>query len=121
MRIAKIIIVKRALQYGKHALHPYHMTNRLVPEAVGTSFATAFKINVWPAMAILISVLGRCYVSKHNPDTPVRVAISLLPLLPSALYAWAIGRWVRALDELQRRIQHEAWFFAMTGTIFVLT
>ena len=97
------------------------MKNKLIPEAVQTSYTTAFKINIWAAVTILISAWGRWYLSKHNPDPIIRVGISLLPLFPSALYVWAIGRWVRTLDELQRRIQQEAWFFATTGTIFVLT
>jgi hypothetical protein len=97
------------------------MNKILIPDAVQTSYATAFKLNTWAAVAILISALGRWYVHTHSLDAIVRGGVSLLPLIPSALYVRAIAHWIWTLDELQRRIQLEAWFFSTTGTIFVVT
>jgi hypothetical protein len=97
------------------------MNTKLLPDALHTSYITAFKLNAWAAVAILISALGRWYANGHELAAIVRGGVSLLPLIPSALYVRDIGHWIRTLDELQCRIQHEAWFFATTGTIFVIT
>ena len=52
---------------------------------------------------------------------PLRALVALSPLLPSLLYVRSITRWMRGMDELQRRIQLEACLFATTGTIFIAT
>lgn len=51
----------------------------------------------------------------------VRTAVALAPIVPSLLWARDITRWMRSLDELQRRIQAEAWFFAAVGTVLAIT
>jgi hypothetical protein len=97
------------------------MNETLLPDGVRVSYGAAFKLNAWAAVAILTSAFGHWYLRTPNLATLLRAAITLAPLVPSLLYVRAIARWVRTLDELQRRIQHEAWFFATTGTIFVET
>jgi hypothetical protein len=48
-------------------------------------------------------------VLKHlDPQGPLRVAAALLALPPSAFLVYTFVRWIRALDELQRRIVSEA-------------
>ena len=49
------------------------------------------------------------------------VLLTLTPLLPGALYVRACLRFVRGMDELQRRIQMEAWLFAALGTLIIGT
>lgn len=43
----------------------------------------------------------------------------LAPILPGLLYLRNGVRVLRAMDELQRRIQLEAWLFAALGTVIV--
>jgi len=50
-----------------------------------------------------------------------RGLIALSPLFPSLLYVQSVTRWIRGMDELQRRIQLEACLFAAIGTIFIAT
>ncbi len=97
------------------------MNTYLVPDSVRISYGTALKLNAWAIVAVFLSAFGHWYLSKGDSGPLTRGMISLLPLAPSFLYARAIAHWIRALDELQRRIQHEAWFFATAGAIFVLT
>jgi hypothetical protein len=97
------------------------MNKTLLPEGVRVSYGAAFKLNAWAAVAILVSAFGHWFLRKPNLDALLRATISLAPLVPSFLYVRTIARWMRALDELQRRIQNEAWFFAATGTIFIMT
>ena len=60
---------------------------------------------------------------QHHSDwnLVLRTGVALAPIIPSLLWARSIARWMRQLDELQRRIQYEAWFFAAVGTVFVMT
>lgn len=43
-----------------------------------------------------------------DPQGPLRVAAALLALPPSAFLVYTFVRWIRSLDELQRRIVSEA-------------
>ncbi len=97
------------------------MNTKLIPEAAQTSYGMAFKLNAWAIVAILIAAAGRWGAESHAADPLTRAALALLPMIPSALYMRTIVHWIRTLDELQRRIQQEAWFFATAGTIIVLT
>jgi hypothetical protein len=44
---------------------------------------------------------------------------TLTPLLPGVFYLLSLLRSFRAMDELERRIQLEAWVFALAGTVVV--
>jgi hypothetical protein len=48
-----------------------------------------------------------------------RIAIALLPVVPVLFGMWALMRWIGSLDEMQRRIQLEAFAFSlgMTGIV----
>ena len=63
------------------------------------------------------------FALKANPDwsPSLRVAVTLVPLLPGALYLASILKSFWAMDELQRRIQLEGWGFALAGTVVVST
>ena len=80
------------------------------------------KLNAWALVAVLASGLAR-WLLHHYPDWDplLRAAVVLAPLLPSLLYVRSIARWIRGMDELQRRIQLEACLFATTGTVFLTT
>jgi hypothetical protein len=80
------------------------------------------KSLAWLAAACAVYV-GTVYCLKHNPQwSPgLRVAVTLAPLLPGIFYLLSLLQSFRAMDELQRRIQLEAWIFAMAGTVVVNT
>jgi len=79
------------------------------------------KLNAWAFAGVALAFASRIVLRHHSDwDLPLRVVIALSPLLPSLLYVRSIARWIRGMDELQRRIQLEACLFATTGTIFVV-
>ena len=84
-------------------------------------YGTALRLNLWAMVALLVSAFGHWNLRKPGLDALLRATIAIAPLVPSLLYVRAIARWIRAMDELQRRVQQEAWFFATTGTVFVQT
>ena len=65
------------------------------------------------ALALGVGLLKRWGMVPN----PVRGFLALLPVLPMVGYFFALGRWVRSLDELQRQIQFEALLiqFAVTA------
>jgi hypothetical protein len=85
------------------------MDKPILPDSVQPgrhySFRADMKLNAWSA----------------EWGVPLRILVALSPLLPSLLYVRSIARWIRGMDELQRRIQVEACLFATTGTIFLAT
>ncbi len=103
-------------------LYSPRMGNKLLPEAVLTSPVEAMRLNAWAIAAVIISFLSRWWSNQQTAwNVGLRIVLAIAPLVPSLLWARTIARWVRSLDELQRRIQYEAWIFASVGTVFFLT
>lgn len=94
-----------------------------VPEEVEKaqrSWRKEFKFNAWLAVAT-VTYLITLYLVRENTDWApgVKVAVTLLPILPGLLYLRNGLKLLRRMDELQRRIQFEAWLFAAIGTVVV--
>ena len=98
----------------------------MLPESVQPgkhySFRADMKLNAWAIVGLLMAVTSRLLLRQnHEWSIHLRTMVALSPLLPSLLYVWSIARWIRGMDELQRRIQLEACLFATTGTIIITT
>ncbi len=80
------------------------------------------RLNSWLAVATAIFIVDRILSLRH-PEWSVaaRATLALAPLVPGMLYIRSCVRFVDGLDELQRRIQLEAWLFAVMGTVLVGT
>ena len=103
-------------------LYSSTMSENLLPEAVHTTPRDAIKLTLWAGVAVIVSFLSRWWLPHHADwNTALRTGVALAPIVPSLLWARSLARWMRNLDELQRRIQYEAWFFAAVGTVFVVT
>src|SRR5207244_2530913 len=108
-------------------LYTTRMTDTpILPESVRPgkhySFRADMKLNAWAFVAVLVSILARWLLHRHDDwGAPLQAVIALTPLLPSLLYVRSIARWISGMDELQRRIQLEACLFATTGTVFITT
>jgi len=86
------------------------------------SFRIDLRLNAWlgVAAAVYLTVL---LVNHQHPewDPLLRGALALAPLIPGMLYVRSWMRFIRGLDELQRRIQLEAFLFAAMGTVIAGT
>ena len=103
-------------------LYIYSMIKALLPEAVQIPPSVAMRLSAWAGVAVVVSFLSRWWLPHHNDwNVALRTLVALAPIVPSLLWARSIARWMRQLDEMQRRIQYEAWFFAAVGTVFVVT
>ena len=78
------------------------------------------KSLVWLAATCALYMV-MFWLVKRNPEWSPgwRVLATLTPLLPGVFYLLSLLRSFRAMDELERRIQLEAWVFALAGTVVV--
>ena len=56
---------------------------------------------------------------RHNPAAPWKYLIAVAPMLPALVVPVAVVRFLREIDELQRRIQLEALAVAFTATAVI--
>jgi hypothetical protein len=71
-------------------------------------------------LAYLIFLVGSVTVLQANPNAPWRYAVAVLPVAPAVLVILLFVRRLGRLDELQRRIQTQAFGFSL-GTTALLT
>ncbi len=83
------------------------------------------RIAAWrhPYFAMVL-MIGAMFVSVGavralRPPTAARLGLGLLPVAAAVYLIWAMTRWVRTLDELQRKIQAESLALAYTGSILI--
>lgn len=95
-----------------------NLIESLVPHSGQYSFKKDLRLNAWLAMAMAVYLGVTALNHQHREWSPfVRGALALTPLIPSLLYVRSWVRFVRSLDELQRRVQLEAFLFASLGTV----
>jgi hypothetical protein len=75
------------------------------PEGLNLSARTALRLNAWALVALAVAFAARWALRQPGWSDPLRAAVALAPLLPGSFYVLGIVRWIRGLDELQRRIQ----------------
>jgi len=77
---------------------------------------------IWLAATTAVYVAAAKLLRGHPDWSPGwRVAATLMPVVPGIFYLLSLLRSFRAMDELQKRIQLEAWVFALAGTVVVTT
>lgn len=92
----------------------------VTPHSGQYSFRKDVRLNVWFVVTAATYLVTKSVISNHPDwDSWSKVLMALTPLLPGCLYARTCMRFIRGLDELQRRIQLEVLLFAMTGTLVV--
>ncbi len=76
------------------------------------------KLNAWLGVAVAVYTVCQLLIKWHPGwNVAIRAALALAPMIPGLLYIRSWMRFVNGLDELQRRIQLEAWLFAVVGTV----
>lgn len=86
------------------------------------SWRADWMVNGWLLVATLIS--GFCdimfpHATRQWPPA-LRVGIVLAQFIAIALWARALARWIRGMDELHRRITTSAILFSISATFFFL-
>ncbi len=92
----------------------------LVPGSGQYSCKRDLRLNAWLLVAS-VAYLAQMFLLRRHPEwSPLtRGLVALGPLIPALLYIRAWVRFIRGMDELQRRVQMEAQVFAAWGTLLV--
>ncbi|HEX2862308.1 MAG TPA: hypothetical protein VHN79_11740 [Lacunisphaera sp.] len=84
------------------------------------SFKTDLRLNAWLGLAGAVYLITQALLSRHPGwDPALRGLLVLTPLAPGLLYVRSWVRFIRGLDELQRRIQLEAFLFSALSTVIL--
>jgi hypothetical protein len=83
------------------------------------SHPTPLRVHPYFAAALLIAAMlvSDAVLDRADPPFAARLALGLLPAAAAAYLVWTMVRYVRGLDELQRKIQAEALALAYTLVI----
>ncbi len=80
------------------------------------------RLNVWLFVATAVYVATLLLAKRHPEWSPLtRALLTLAPMIPGWFYVRTCLRFIRGMDELQRRIQLEAWLFASLGALVIGT
>lgn len=92
------------------------------PHSGQYSFKIDLRLNAWLGVTAVV-YCAMLFLVKRHPEwsPPLRGSLALVPLVPGLLYVRSWVRFIRGLDELQRRIQLEAFLFAALGTVLAGT
>ncbi len=92
----------------------------VVPCSGSYSLKKDLELNAWLGVAAIMHLIILAVVKHHPEWTPLtRGLLTLTPMIPGWLYVRTCLRFIRSLDELQRRIQLEAWLFAALSALIV--
>ncbi len=76
------------------------------------------RLNVWLLVATVTHVAVQFLIKRQTEWSPLAGGVlALAPLIPGLLYVRSWMRFIRGLDELQRRIQLESFLFAAMATV----
>lgn len=70
-------------------------------------------------LAYLMVLVGSVTVVQANPQADWRYFVALLPVAPAGFVIWLFVRALAQLDELQRRIQMQAFGFSLSATALI--
>jgi hypothetical protein len=70
-------------------------------------------------LAYLMVLVGSVTVVQANPDADWRYYVAAIPVAPAGFLIWLFVRAVSRLDEIHKRIQMQAFGFALAGTALI--
>lgn len=99
---------------------PRHVEISALESIQSTWITYRTQINFGLAMlAYLMILVGSITVIQANPGASWRYFVVVLPVAPASVALWVFVRGLTRLDELQKRIQMEAFGFSLGGTAIV--
>jgi hypothetical protein len=70
-------------------------------------------------LAYLMVLVGSVVVVQANPEASWRYVVVLFPVAPAAFVVWLFVRALARLDEMQKRIQMQAFGFSLGSTALI--
>src|ERR1700716_1506557 len=79
------------------------------------TYRTQFEFGL-ALLGYLMVLVGSATVVQANPDAEWRYYVALVPVAPAGFVIWLFVRALARLDEIQRRIQMQAFGFSLGAT-----
>jgi hypothetical protein len=110
-----------------HPASPFVKTEAPVPlqfdieaqpsaQSTWVTYRTQIELGL-AVLAYLMVLVGSVTVLEANPgDAERRYIVAALPVIPAALTVWIVVRALGRLDEIQKRIQVQAFGFSIVST-----
>lgn len=96
--------------------------NAQLSSAGSYSLRRDFRQSLWLVVTGVATVYSRVLLEKYPLVGPGwQWLLALSPFLPLLLHVRAVRRAIKGMDELQRRLQVEAWLFGAFGALLVAT
>jgi hypothetical protein len=92
------------------------------PPVAGVSSWITYRSQIEIGLALLaymMFLIGSVTVLRANPDASWRYIVAVVPVAPAALVLLLFVRRLAQLDELQKRIQTEAFGFSLAATALI--
>jgi hypothetical protein len=70
-------------------------------------------------LAYMMFLVGSVTILRANPEAPWRYVVAVVPVAPAAMVLYLFARRLARLDELQKRIQIEAFGFSLGATALI--
>ena len=110
-----------------HAASPFIRTETPAPFAEAPAGPVLTPISTWTqyktqitfafaVLAFLMILVGSVTVVQANAALSWRYLIAAVPVLPAGIVVWLFMRVVGRLDEVQKRVQVQAFGFCMAAT-----
>lgn len=99
-----------------------NLLESVAPLSGSYSLKKDLRLNAGVLVAAAVYVAMTELLKRHPEWSPLtRGLLNLTPMIPGVLYVRTCLRFIRGMDELQRRIQMEAWLFAALGALIIGT
>ncbi len=99
---------------------PKHVAMPVLPGVASTWVTYRTQIEFGLAMlAYLMILVGSVTVIQSNPNASWRYVVAVLPMVPAALVLSVFVRALTHLDEMQKRIQMQAFGFSLGATALI--
>jgi hypothetical protein len=90
-------------------------------EAVQTPPIVTRPISKWGIVAVIATFVSHQWLPHHvDADVALRAVVALTPIPIWFIAIRSGAQRIRLVDEMQRLIFYKAWFFAGSGTMFVM-
>ena len=95
------------------------------PEEIGCGRQYSWRASLkagggWMMLVFLTDLPGLFLIDQHKDwPLPLRGFVICIPLIAALLYVRSIGRWVRGMDELHRRVALDSFLFATVAYLFL--
>jgi len=82
-------------------------------------FRHLFELVLSILLYIVVLVFSLRYLKNNQLDDATQMIVTLLPVIPCVFVCWSVIRQLSQLDEMQHRIQLQAFGIAFVGTALI--